>query len=53
MEGGSRAARGEWSAAVVNFNASVLTREGRRHDELLTENEGEAVSSYWLHEKEV
>jgi hypothetical protein len=30
VEGGSRAVRGGWLAAVVRFNASVLPREGRR-----------------------
>jgi hypothetical protein len=45
MEGGSQAARGEWSTAMVSFNASVLTREGRRQDEVLTKDEAEAASS--------
>jgi hypothetical protein len=53
MEGGSQAARGEWSTAMVSFNASVLTREGRRQDEVLTKDEAEAASSSWLYEKEV
>jgi hypothetical protein len=35
------------------FNASVLAREGRRHNEALLEDEAEAVSLSWLHEKEV
>jgi hypothetical protein len=35
------------------FNASISAREGRRRDELLSEGEAEAVSSSWLHGKEV
>jgi hypothetical protein len=34
------------------FNASVLTRDGRRWDELLSEDEVEAASSSWLNGKE-
>jgi hypothetical protein len=34
------------------FNTSVLTREGRRWDEALSEDETEAVSLSWLNEKE-
>jgi hypothetical protein len=34
------------------FNASVLTREGRRRDEALLKDEAETASSSWLHEKE-
>jgi hypothetical protein len=32
------------------FNASVLAREGRRHDEALSKDEVEAASSSWLNE---
>jgi hypothetical protein len=32
---------------------SVLAREGRRRDEVLPENKVEAMSSSWLHGKEV
>jgi hypothetical protein len=35
------------------FNASILTREERLHDEALPEDEAEAASSSWFNEKEV
>jgi hypothetical protein len=34
------------------FNASILAREGKRRDEVLPEDEAEAASLSWLHEKE-
>jgi hypothetical protein len=34
------------------FNASVSTREGRRWDKALPEDEAVAESSSWLNEKE-
>jgi hypothetical protein len=34
------------------FNASILTQEGRRRDEALSEDEPEAASSSWLHREE-
>jgi hypothetical protein len=35
------------------FNASILAREGRRQNKALPKDEAEAVSSSWLHRKEV
>jgi hypothetical protein len=35
------------------FSISILTREGRRRDEALPEDEAEAVSLSWLHGKEM
>jgi hypothetical protein len=35
------------------FNTSVLAQEGRRQDKALPEDEVEAVSSSWLHGKEL
>jgi hypothetical protein len=35
------------------FNASVLTRDGRRRDKALLEDEVEAASLSWLNVKEV
>jgi hypothetical protein len=35
------------------FNASVLTREGRRRDKSLLEDEAEVESLSWLNGKEV
>jgi hypothetical protein len=40
---------GRWQ--WCGFNASVSTQEGRRRDEALPEDEAEAVSLSWLHEK--
>jgi hypothetical protein len=46
----------EWSGEgsrwwCCGLNASVSTREERRWDEAVLEDEAEAVSSSWLHEK--
>jgi hypothetical protein len=35
------------------FSALISAREGRRLDKALPEDEAEATSSSWLHEKEV
>jgi hypothetical protein len=34
------------------FNDSILTREERRQDKVLPEDEAETASSSWLHGKE-
>jgi hypothetical protein len=49
VEGWSRAIRG----GCLVEGASVLTWEQRQQDEVLPEDEAEATSSSWLHEKEV
>jgi hypothetical protein len=41
---------GRWG--LCGFSALFLTREGRRWDEPLPEDEAEIVSSSWFHAKE-
>jgi hypothetical protein len=49
--GVGRVREGEWRW-WCRFNASILTQEGRRQNEMLSKDEVKAISSSWLHRKE-